>query len=178
MSAEATGTGGPGASAVTGGPSDAVGTEAFEEALGRAYRFLSSRDRTVAEVRRQLERHGLAEPLIDACVTELVEQRYLDDERFAQRFTEDRRHLDGWGGERIRRRLLELGIATECAERAASGHATEEELDAAVEVLRQRLRVAPTDQRGRTRALGLLVRRGYDLELAYDAIRRFADEPD
>ncbi len=31
----------------------------------------------------------------------------------------------------------------------------------------------PADQRERERALGLLVRRGYELELAYDAVRAF-----
>lgn len=162
----------------TGPDASAVGPEAFEEALGRAYRFLGHRDRTVAEVRRHLERQALADPLIEACVTELLEQRYLDDDRFALRFTEDRRNLDGWGADRIRRRLLELGVDAARAERAVSGRDAESELDAAIAVLHQRVRVPPTDQRGRNRALGLLVRRGYDLELAHDAIRRFSREPD
>ncbi len=157
-------------------PGRGVAGEALEDALGRAYRFLAPRDRTIAELRRHLDRAGLAPGLIDACVSELVEQRYLDDERFARRFTEDRRTLDGWGRERIRGRLLALGIAAECAERMTGGRDGEEELAAAIELLRRRLRGAPTDERGRGRALGLLVRRGYELELAHDAIRRFAHE--
>jgi len=161
-----------------GSDSYTVGPEAFEEALSRAYRFLAHRDRTTAEVRCHLERQALAEALVEACVAELVEQRYLDDERFAQRFAEDRRHLDGWGSDRIRRRLIELGIEPDRAERAVAGRDAEAELDGAIEVLRQRVRVAPTDQRGRNRALGLLVRRGYELELAHDAIRRFTRKPD
>ena len=35
------------------------------------------------------------------------------------------------------------------------------------------MRTPPADERGRERALGLLVRRGYALELAYDAVRAF-----
>jgi regulatory protein len=50
---------------------------------------------------------------------------------------------------------------------------TEDELSAAVAILQRRLRVAPEDDRGRERALGLLVRRGYELDLAYEAVRAF-----
>jgi regulatory protein len=32
---------------------------------------------------------------------------------------------------------------------------------------------APTDDRDRDRALSMLVRKGYDLELAYDAVRAY-----
>lgn len=176
-STEARGAGGPAEVGIAGDDAGAVGAEALEEALGRAYRYLAPRDRTIAELRRHLGRAALAPELIDACVTELVAQRYLDDERFARRFTEDRRTLDGWGSERIRGRLVALGISPECAERVAGGRDGEDELEAAVELLRRRLGTAPTDERGRGRALGLLVRRGYELELAHDAIRRFAREP-
>ena len=44
-------------------------------------------------------------------------------------------------------------------------------MDAAVEFLRRRFPAPPESDRDRDRALGMLVRRGYDLELAYDAIR-------
>jgi len=33
--------------------------------------------------------------------------------------------------------------------------------------------VAPSNERERERALGMLVRKGYDLELAYDAVRAY-----
>ena len=39
--------------------------------------------------------------------------------------------------------------------------------------LRRRLPGPPDDDRARERALGLLVRRGYELELAYEAVRAF-----
>jgi regulatory protein len=153
-------------------PPTAVAPEALDDALARAYRFLSSRDRTVGEMRRHLARQGLAEPVVEACIAELLEQRYLDDERFARCFTEDRRALDGWGSERIRGRLLQLGIDPGTTDQIL-GTDAEQELDAAVAVLKRRLRTIPADDAGRARALGLLRRRGFDLELAYDAVRRF-----
>jgi regulatory protein len=110
---------------------------------------------------------------VEGAIRELLEQGYLDDARYAQRFAEDRRTLDGWGTERIARRLADAGVATDIVDALLDERETEDELSAAVAILRRRLREPPEDDRGRERALGLLVRRGYELELAYDAIRVF-----
>jgi regulatory protein len=106
----------------------------------------------------------------------LQAQGYLDDARYARAYAEDRRALDGWGPDRIARRLAQAGVGPEDVEAALAGRGAEEELAAAIEVLRTKLRVAPDDDRGRERALGLLVRRGYELEMAYDAVRAVARE--
>jgi regulatory protein len=144
--------------------------EALETALQRAYRFLGHRDRTVAELRRHLLAKGVPEEVAGSAIEELAEQGYVDDARFARQFAEDRRHLDAWGSERIERRLRELGVGREHVAAALEVTAGTE-MDAAVELLRRRFPAPPETDRDRDRALGLLVRRGYDLELAYDAIR-------
>jgi regulatory protein len=127
----------------------------------------------VAEIRRHLEAKGIGPSTIDEAVAELHEQGYLDDARFAQRFAEDRRALDAWGAERIERKLRDAGVPSEHIEAALATQSADEAREAAIEILRRRLSAPPQDDRGRERALGLLVRRGYDLELAYDAVRTF-----
>jgi regulatory protein len=145
-------------------------------ALDLAYRWLGRRDRTVAEMRRHLESKRVEPATIEAVVVELEAQRYLDDAAYAQRFAEDRRRLDGWGADRIARRLQALGVAEEHVAAALGAQRADGELDAALEVLRRRVRVPPRDDRERERALGMLARRGYELELAYEAVRRFERE--
>jgi regulatory protein len=145
----------------------------LQHALDLAYRYLGRRDRTVAEMRRHLEGKRVGPDTIDATVAELHEQGYLDDARFAQRFAEDRRTLDAWGAERIERKLREAGVPTEHIEAALGTQTADEAREAAIDLLRRRLPEPPRDDRGRERALGLLVRRGYDLEMAYEAVRAF-----
>jgi regulatory protein len=145
----------------------------LQEALELAYRQLGRRDRTIAELRWYLRRRVADHAAVEAAIRELREQGYLDDERYAQRFAEDRRTLDGWGAERIARRLAEAGVAPDIVDALLAEREPEDELEAALAILRRRLGDPPDDDRGRERALGLLVRRGYELELAYEAVREF-----
>jgi regulatory protein len=145
----------------------------LQHALDLSYRYLGHRDRTVAEIRRHLEGKRVEPATIDEAVAELHQQGYLDDARFAQRFAEDRRALDAWGAERIERKLRDAGVPAEHIQAALSTQSGDAAREAAIDLLRRRLREPPQDDRGRERALGLLVRRGYDLELAYDAVRAF-----
>jgi regulatory protein len=142
-----------------------------------AWRALNRRDHTAAEIARALARKRVEPAVIDAVVGELCEQGYLDDACFAERFAEDRRRLDGWGAERIERRLLALGIDRELVAAAVGRQDGDEELDAAVALLRRRFPDPPATPRDCERALGMLVRKGYELELAHDAIRRHAGAP-
>ena len=143
------------------------------QALELAYRHLSRRDRTVAQLRRHLASRGVAEPAIDGAVETLARQGYLDDARYARTFAEDRRALDGWGAERIERALVAAGVAPELVADAVGARDADDELGAAVALLRRRYGRIPTTDRQRERALGVLVRRGYEAELAYEAVRTF-----
>ena len=147
--------------------------ERLQHALDLAYRFLGHRDRTVAEVHERLSAEGVEPAVVDEAVGELRHLGYLDDARYAQRFAEDRRTIDAWGAERIERRLLALGVDPALIAAALDERGTGEELEAALAVLRRRFERPPAHDRERDRALGLLVRKGYELELAYDAVRAF-----
>jgi regulatory protein len=143
-----------------------------ERALEAAFRYLGRRDRTEAEVRRHLAGQEVGEGAVDHAIAEITRMGYIDDARYARTFAEDRRNLDGWGPERIERKLLSLGVDPEQVAAAVTRDGADE-LAAAVELLQRRVRAAPSSERERERALGMLVRKGYELELAYDAVRAF-----
>jgi len=146
------------------------------EAFDVAWRQLGHRDRTEAELIRAFLKARVEPELAEEVIGELREGGYVDDARFAQRFVEDRRQLDSWGNERIERRLRELGVDRELIA-ASLGEDDHSELEAAVALLERRFPAPPETPRERDRALGVLVRKGYELELAHDALRRFAGAP-
>lgn len=185
-----------------------LGTEdRLQRALALAYRYLNPRDRTEAEMRRHLDAKGVQAADGDQAIGTLLAQGYLDDARFARLFTQDKRELEQWGSDRIRRILRARGIEFELIERAINGAppdaergspdaeldpagpdgwpdaeraraATDGSLDAerarALGLLRRRYPTPPGDHRQRNRALGLLIRKGYDGQLALDVLAAYA----
>jgi regulatory protein len=156
--------------------------ERLQKALDLAYAYLNPRDRTVSEVRQRLQRRGVSDEVTERVIEILGEQGFLDDGRFARLFVADKRTLEQWGSERIRRGLLSRGVDRRLVDAAlAEEPATtddheepESELDRALALLRRRFPDPPEDRRDRNRALGMLLRKGYDSELALDALAAYA----
>jgi regulatory protein len=173
------------------------------EALDAAYRYLNKRERTVAEVRRRLRREGFSERMIAQALEVLAAEGAVDDARFARLFTEDRRELEQWGSERIRRALANRGVDSETVasvvdgsregtartceteaepasvvdgSREGTARTCETEAERAFSLLRRRFPSPPRSRRDRDRALGVLVRKGYELELALEVLSAYARE--
>lgn len=142
-----------------------------ERAMQLGYRAVGHRERTVSELRSFLERKRVEPEAIEHAVLELGQTGFLDDARYARRFAEDKRELDRWGSERIARELHRRGIAPELIEAAVADRSREAELETALLLLEQRV-PSLRDDRERDRAWRLLIRRGYEAELAYEAVRR------
>lgn len=145
----------------------------LQHARDLAWAALNRREHTEAELQRVLERKRCGPEEVATVLQELADGGWVDDASYARRFAEDRRTLDGWGAERITRRLRALGIARHHIEAAVGAQPAEDERDAALALLRRRFPVAPEDARDRNRALGVLVRKGYELELSLDVLRGY-----
>ena len=142
-----------------------------QRAVDLAYRALGRRERTVAELRTYLEGKKVEPEAIEHAVRELEAAGFLDDRRFAEHFTDDKRTLERWGSERIERDLRRRGVADGIVESVLGARQRSDELATALAILAERMPVPPADDRARDRAWRLLVRKGYEPELAYEAVR-------
>ena len=124
-------------------------------------------------MRERLAAERVEPDVVDEAIEELRHLGYLDDARYAQRFAEDRRTIDAWGAERIERRLLAVGVDPELIAAALGDAGRRRGARGRPRRPAPALRAAAGHDRERDRALGLLVRKGYELELAYDAVRAF-----
>jgi regulatory protein len=148
-----------------------------ERVMGDAYRLLGHRARSREELRRRL----LAKEHDDAAVLDALERLaadgFLDDAAFARSFASDKRHLGGWGEERIRRGLRELGVAATAIDEALGDQGGEgDELDRALAVLRRRGAPGQPLDAARRRAFQALQRRGFSTGTAYAAVRIWVED--
>jgi regulatory protein len=146
-------------------------SDELRQALELAGRALSARDRTVAELRAHLVRKGVAREAVDAALRKLSDSGYLDDARYARRFADDKRSLHRWGRERIERELRRRGVPPGLIGAALAEALGTTELEAARTLLAERFPQPPAGDRERDRAWRLLVGRGYEPEVAYEAVR-------
>ena len=147
-----------------------------QEPYELALRALSYKERTESELRNWLAEREVAEADIEEVLGLLIEAGAIDDAGFARRYAEDKRSLAGWGPDRISRALEGRGVAHVHVEAAIGGDDEEAQLERAIGLLGDR-GLACESGRERDRALGLLVRRGYPLELAYEAVRTVERSP-
>jgi regulatory protein len=142
------------------------------DALARCYSHLARREHSAAELRERLGRARVDEETAEQAIAIVIEQGYLSDERYARLLAEDRRNIDGWGVARIRDRMQRAGLDPGLIESTLAPFDEASECRAAVELLRRRFSTPPDNARDRQRAFALLVRHGFEYEVAYDAIRR------
>ena len=142
-----------------------------QRAMELAYRALGARERTVAELRTFLERKRVGPHAIEVVVEELCHAGVLDDARYAHQFAEDKRTLERWGSGRIARDLRRRGIEPHLVEAVTLSQGHADELASAIVLLSDRFPGPLADDRARDKAWRMLVRRGYEPELAYEALR-------
>ena len=144
-----------------------VGESAFERGLAAVRR----KERTAAELTTWLQERDFPPDEVETALALLTECGELDDGRFARRYAEDKRELSGWGAERIREALLARGTAPEAIEAALAGDSPTIQVERAADLLARR-GGRLDDEPSRGRALAYLTRRGYDYDIAYEAVRR------
>ncbi len=145
--------------------------EVAADALALGYRQIARRERSVAELRTRLRRAGYPHAAVEEAIATLCGQGVLDDARYARLLVEDRRALDGWGVERMRARLEAAGIDAEQIEAALASFDSASELAAATALARRRHPEPLSTDAERQRVFAMLVRRGFDSEIAYAAVR-------
>ena len=99
------------------------------EVLDAAARFLETRPRSAAEVRRRLASMGYRTQLVEDAVRRMTELGYLDDEAFARAWVASRDRARPRGGHALRRELQLKGVERDVIDEVLS----ERDDDAAVD---------------------------------------------
>jgi regulatory protein len=136
---------------------------AEEEALKRAYKFLSYRPRSETEVRAKLSQLGFPRKNIDTALEKLRCLKLLDDESFALGWARRRAEGRGYGPLRIERELRQKGIARAVArEVVRETFGSQGGKEKARTLLEKRFRGKDlSDRKILSRAIAFLQRRGY-----------------
>jgi regulatory protein len=143
---------------------------AYNKALGR----LARREMSSVEVRRGLLRDGFEETAIEAALTRLRGQAYLDDSRLGERFARSRLADRGLGRNRVRQALAQKGLSRGIIESSLRTALAEvSEADAIDRLARRywRQKVAQEPERRLKGLWAFLIRRGFPVGLVGERLR-------
>ncbi|MDM7323661.1 MAG: regulatory protein RecX [Thermus sp.] len=136
-------------------------------AMAYALRLLARRALSRARLREKLlGRFPMEE--VEGTLARLEAMGYLDDRAFAETFVAGRRK---YGPHKLRHLLKAQGVAEEVVEEVLSGFGEEENLEAAIGVLRRYPR-----RQDKAKAVRFLQGRGFPLSVALEAYRLVREE--
>lgn len=154
-------------------PSTARPRTSSASAYEAAVRYLGPRPRSVAEVRRHLakKRHDRAE--IDAALTRLREQGYLDDLAFARYWREQRARFRPKGRIALAAELRAKGVDASAIDEALEGSESDEveRARAALEPRLARWRALDPAER-KAKAQAFLRQRGFSYDVVEEVLAR------
>lgn len=147
--------------------------DAYQRALG----LLVRREHSRRDLSRKLAQRGVEPAEADAAVERLAEQGYQDDGRFAASFARDRAS-SGYGPVRIRVELAGHGLGEDAIQLALDACEADWPASARRQVERRWTAAVLADPDRRRKAVEFLLRRGFDQDSAWAAVRGRARDED
>ena len=143
--------------------------------LNTAYRFLSYRPRSEAEIRDRLHRHGFEDSQIEIVINKLKEQHLLDDTAFAQFWKENRDAFRPRSQRMTRMELKKKGVADEIIKEVTDDS---NDMDSAYQAaLKKAQRLSREDYEVfRRRLADYLKRRGFGYTVINQTVKRLWQE--
>lgn len=89
-----------------------------EQALQKLRHYCSYQERCHAEVKEKLYSFGLYKQTVEECLSQLIEENYLNEERFAIQFAGGKFRIKQWGRQKIKQALKLKRVSEYCIRKA------------------------------------------------------------
>lgn len=145
----------------------------LKEATQKLMRYCAYRERCHKEVKEKLYQLNIHPQDHDKIIVQLIQEGFLNEERFAMAFVHDKFHLQQWGRFRIRRELAARDITESLIQKSLLQIDEKEYLNTFYTLLEKRLDLLsdekPLDRK--KKITGYLLRKGFEADLVYEAVR-------
>lgn len=145
-----------------------------EEALQKLKQYCAYQERSHSEVRDKLYQLGVWKKDHDEIIGHLIEENYLNEERFAIAFAGGKYRMKQWGRVRIRYALKQKEVSEYLVKKALKQIDEEDYLSVLEKVAYERYESLKGEQYlvRKKKTLDYLVQRGFEHELIHPAVER------
>lgn len=144
------------------------------EALHRAAALCSSAEHCTADIREKLARWGVTEADSRTIIDRLVQERFIDEQRYAVAFVKDKFRFSGWGRIKMRYALQQKRIDGSDIDHALATLDEEQYNDRLLELLQAKLRSIRDDdpEARRAKLFRFAASRGFESALIFNALKQ------
>lgn len=139
--------------------------------LKKVLRYCAYQDRCTHEVRMKLATFDMPDSEKGKIVKLLVDEGYLDDERYASTFVRSKIHLKKWGVNKIRMALKMKGISEGIISNALSEIDPEIYKDELIKVLKAKKINESDPYKKKAKLAQYAIQKGYEPSLVWDTLR-------
>ncbi|MEE2700203.1 MAG: regulatory protein RecX [Bacteroidota bacterium] len=145
----------------------------ISDAKRRIKNYCAAQDRCEWDVRKKLTEWGLMESTKDILMTELINEQYIDEERYARAFCRGRFKIKKWGKRKIAFELKKKNISAICIKKGM------EEIDQDVYLLQLGVQAEKKNKlikdknhfKRKSRLAKHLIDKGYESDLVWEKIK-------
>lgn len=146
-----------------------------QQALERLRKYCAYQERSQQEVRHKLLETGQRGIVLENIIVTLIEENFLNEERFALAYARGKFRMKGWGRNKIIQALKLKGVAAYCINKAMKEiEAGQYEKTLSRELKKKSTLIkSGTNQVRQQKLSAYLIRKGYEPEMVWEAVKNF-----
>lgn len=151
-----------------------------QEALLKLSALCSQSEHSSGEMMDKMRRWGLSADVMDRVLDRLVDERFVDDERYAHFFVRDKIRFDRWGRRKIEQGLYRKGVSRDIISRVLDEVPQDDYVAVLSELLASKRRSVKcgSDYELNSKLMRFALGRGFDIDIIRRCLSDAGDCPD
>lgn len=144
-----------------------------DQVLDKMAKFCAYQERCVKDVTEKLKTFDISPKDKEEILNYLIDNRFVNNERFAKAFVRGKINQSGWGLNKIRFHLIQKGIDKELVEEALAAFNEETYRQRLVEVLTSKAKTvkAANDFEKKRKLAAYAMQRGFEASLVWEVLK-------
>ena len=146
-----------------------------DQVLDKMAKYCAYQERCVKDVRDKLKTFDIPQEAKDEILDYLLDNRFVNDERFARSFVRGKINQSGWGANKIRFHLMQKGIAKETIDEALGQTDEETYRQRLIDILKVKAKTvkAETEFEKKRKLAAYAMQKGFEANLVWEVLKDF-----
>ena len=149
-----------------------------DQVLDKMAKYCAYQERCVKDVRDKLKTYDIPQEDRDKILVFLLDNRFVNDERFAKSFVRGKVNQSGWGMNKIRFHLMQKGITKELIDEALGQTDEEVYRQRLIDILKTKSKTvkAETDYEKKRKLAAYAMQKGFEGSLVWEVVKNLEFE--